>query len=128
MVTALRISQAPSIIGLAGPSAADPSASPQARIHRTPLWIWPRVNEDQATRTLPMSPNESVESTSDPRDLLERVGVCLPLLADLSRGDVYLYKPRDNPGYATLIGLASPATSGAIRSGIAICEQVSSSD
>jgi hypothetical protein len=67
----------------------------------------PRVNEDQASKELSMTQKESVESTvEDDRELLEHVATCFPPLADLSRGDVFLFKPGDNPDNATVIGLA----------------------
>jgi len=49
-------------------------------------------------------------------------------LADLSRGDVFLFKPGDNHGTAIVIGIAAPGTVPSVKSGLAVGDRVSMAD
>jgi two-component system, sensor histidine kinase PdtaS len=46
----------------------------------------------------------------DDRDVLRRVSASLPILADLARGDVFLFGPTDDPFAATVLAEAKPET------------------
>jgi two-component sensor histidine kinase len=52
--------------------------------------------------------------TEDDRDVLRRVEVALPILADLARGDVFLYRPpespHEDPFSASIVAEAKPET------------------
>jgi len=79
----------------------------------------PRVDEDQATRTpADVNPSEAERPTEDDQDILRRIRSCLPVLADLSRGDTFLFTPADNSLTATVTATAAPETVPPIWAGI----------
>ena len=50
------------------------------------------------------------QSTDDEEAVLGQIGRCLPLLADLARGDVFLFKLADDPLAAVVLAEAKPCT------------------
>lgn len=74
-----------------------------------------RVDEDEATKTpLDSGLNPDLRpddlQTRGDRELLARVEKALPILADLARGDVFLFAPEDDPNRAVVLAEAKPET------------------
>ncbi len=68
-----------------------------------------RVNEDQATkRAVDTQLAAPDRGTHERRDIIEQVICSLPILADLSRGDVFLYTLAPDPLTARVIAEAKP--------------------
>jgi two-component sensor histidine kinase len=75
------------------------------------LLIRPRVDEDRATKTLVgLHGHSAAQLTEEDEAVLGRIARCLPLLADLARGDVLLFKPAEEPLAASVIAEAKPHT------------------
>lgn len=53
---------------------------------------------------------DAAQLAEDEETILGQVGRCLPILSDLARGDVFLFKPTDDPLAATVVAEAKPFT------------------
>lgn len=53
---------------------------------------------------------DAAQVTEDEATTLTQVAQCLPILADLARGDVFLYQPTDDPLVAMVVAEAKPST------------------
>ena len=77
-----------------------------------------RVNEDQTKKPVDLTANRVVPIAEDVQEVLSRVASCLPVLADLARGDVFLCEPTGAPLSATIRATARPATVPSISMGL----------
>ncbi len=84
------------------------------------------VNEDQATKTpVETQASELISLAEDEGELLGRIQASLPILADLARGDVFLFRVADSPAMACVVDAAKPETVPSIGAGIEIGDELS---
>lgn len=74
------------------------------------------------------SVNQTIPRAEDDREVLQRLAPCLSMLADLVRGDVFLYEPGGAPDSATIAAIAKPTTVPSINTGLAVGCVVTSTD
>jgi len=89
-----------------------PGAEPTSQVSES------RVNEDQTKKPVDLTVDRAVPLAEDDQEVLSRVVSCLPVLADLARGDVFLCEPNGAPLSATVRAVAKPATVPSINVGL----------